>query len=622
MPSARSVYRPRLAGLAAALLLAATPAMAKEPVFSRTVFFGDSLTDAGYFRSLLPPEAQPVIGQFTTNPGLVWSQYLANYYGTDASAAWLATGAAPRPNGGDNYAVGGARVGTDVTGALGYTPALTSQVDAYLARNGGRADARALYTVWGGANDLFAITAGAPVQATLASAVGAQIGIVGKLDAAGARYILVPTIPDLGVTPGFLAQGPTAVAQGTALATAYNDALFAGLGARNLRVIPLDTFHLLREITADAATYGFRNVTGTACQPQITAQSLTCNPTSMVSPDAAWAYAFADGVHPSSGAHAILGDYAVATIEAPRQMSLLPHAAALSGRLRAGRVADQIEDRGESDGGRLWGGIGWTGLRHERDEAGDGFDGGGPSLMLGYDRGAGAWVFGGWLDMGREQVDFGADRGEFRQRHAELGGYLGWRTGALRLDAQASHAQLAHDVRREVPLGPAVRMHEGSPDGQVTRLGIGGGWEFGQGGFRHGPVLRALAQKIRIDGHVESDPQLATALAFPSQDFDSLYVGAGWQANWQAGRWQPHARVMVERETGDRPAEAFARMTSLPASGEYAVPAPVFGDRHVSLGLGVRGQLRGFDVVAGGQVDVGDEGGRQVGLHLALGRAF
>ena len=622
MQPARSISRPRLAGLAAALLLAAAPAMAEQPVFSRTVFFGDSLTDAGYFRSLLPPEAQPVIGQFTTNPGLVWSQYLANYYGTDATAAWHATGAAPRNGSGDNYAVGGAHVGTDVVGALGYTPALTSQVDAYLARNGGRADARALYTVWGGANDLFAITAGAPVQATLAAAVGAQIGIVGKLDAAGARYILVPTVPDLGVTPGFLAQGAAAAAQGTALTTAYNDALFAGLGARSLRVIPLDTFHLLREITASPAAYGFSNVTGTACQPQITAQSLTCNPTSMVSPDAAWTHAFADGVHPSSGAHAILADYAVATIEGPRQMALLPHLAAASGRLRAGQVAGQIEGRGDADGGRLWGGLGWTGLRHDADAAGDGFDGGGPSLMLGYDRGLGAWVVGGWLGAGREQVDFGADRGDLRQRHVELGGYLGWRAGAFRLDAQASHAQLAHDVRREVPLGPAVRIHEGSPDGQVTRLGLGGGWEFEQGGFRHGPVVRALAQKIRIDGHVESDPQLATALAFPSQSFDSLHVGAGWQANWQVGQWQPHARVMVERETGDRPDEAFARMTSLPASGEYAVPAPVFGDRLVSLGLGVRGQLAGFDVVAGGQLDMGDEGGRQFGLQLALGRAF
>jgi Phospholipase/lecithinase/hemolysin len=104
----------------------------------------------------------------------------------------------------------------------------------------------------------------------------------------------------------------------------YNDALYKGLAAQGLRVIPLDTFNLLREITANASLYGFRNVTGTACQPQITAQSLTCNPGSYVSPDAATAYAFADGVHPSTAAHRILADYATATIEGPARSRCCP----------------------------------------------------------------------------------------------------------------------------------------------------------------------------------------------------------------------------------------------------------------------------------------------------------
>src|SRR5690606_24654895 len=101
--------------LAAALALAALPAAAHDHPFTQTVFFGDSLTDAGYFRPLLPPEVQAVTGQFTTNPGLVWSQWLADFYGTAARA---------QGNGqtGTNFAAGGARNGVDVTGALGFTP--------------------------------------------------------------------------------------------------------------------------------------------------------------------------------------------------------------------------------------------------------------------------------------------------------------------------------------------------------------------------------------------------------------------------------------------------------------------------------------------------------------------
>ena len=84
-------FRPIRSLLAAALALAATPALAQDDTFSQTVFFGDSLSDAGFFRPLLVQQnpAAAVLGRFTTNPGLVWSEYLADYYGTDESVLYL-----------------------------------------------------------------------------------------------------------------------------------------------------------------------------------------------------------------------------------------------------------------------------------------------------------------------------------------------------------------------------------------------------------------------------------------------------------------------------------------------------------------------------------------------------
>ncbi|MEP6634003.1 MAG: SGNH/GDSL hydrolase family protein, partial [Luteimonas sp.] len=302
-------FRPVRTILAAALAFAAMPALADT--YSQTVFIGDSLSDAGYFRPLLPANARPVIGQFTTNPGFVWAQYLADFYGT---------GAAPNGNGqiGTDYAAGGARVGVDVVGPLGFIPSLVTQTNTYLAANGGRADPNALYTVWGGANDLFAVAADpSQAQAIIGSAVTAQIGIVGTLQAAGARYIIVPTIPDIGLTPSSLAGGPAGQAQGTALASAYNNALFGGLASNGISVIPLDTFHFLQEVVADPSAYGFTNVTDTACLPP-GSSSLTCNPGSYASPDAPNTYLFADGVHPTSGAHKIIADLAISALEGPR----------------------------------------------------------------------------------------------------------------------------------------------------------------------------------------------------------------------------------------------------------------------------------------------------------------
>ena len=60
--------------LSAALAVAALPAVAQstpDSPFTKTVFFGDSLTDGGYFRPLLIQMLGPngaLVGQFTTNP--------------------------------------------------------------------------------------------------------------------------------------------------------------------------------------------------------------------------------------------------------------------------------------------------------------------------------------------------------------------------------------------------------------------------------------------------------------------------------------------------------------------------------------------------------------------------
>ena len=225
--------------LCAALALAASPVFAQsqsdtpESPFSQTVFFGDSLTDGGFFRPLLGPNGA-VIGQFTTNPGYVWSQYMADYFHSNADVAWKATGAPPpgpytTSANGNNWAVGGARVSTNSFGSLGYTPSLTSQYAAYLA-SGHTVDPNALYSVWGGANDIFAAigayqtayanvllgggnatqaqAAGqAAAQPIVGSAVTGQIGLIGALHTAGAQYVLVPTLPDMGLTPDAAAGG-------------------------------------------------------------------------------------------------------------------------------------------------------------------------------------------------------------------------------------------------------------------------------------------------------------------------------------------------------------------------------------------------------------------------------
>lgn len=603
--------------LTAALALAAAPAFAGP--FTNTVFFGDSLTDSGFFRPALIAQAGPgaaIAGRFTTNPGLVWSEYLADYYGTDASSAWSTNGATITNGTGTNFAIGGARTGVDSGASL----SLATQAGAYLARNGGAADPNALYTVWGGANDLFAVAAGAPAQATIASAVTAQIGVVGALTNAGARYILVPTIPDIGLAPAFRAQGPATQATVTGLTNAYNNALFGGLSSAGLRVIPLDTFHLLQEIVASPSTYGFSNITGTACNPQITASSLTCTPFNYAAPGADQSYLFADGVHPSSRAHAILADYAVSVIEGPRQIALLPNSAAMVGRSRAERVAAHA---GAPDAdGMNW----WSDLRgdFQRYDHGNVYDGAGPSLTFGVDWNSGNLVYGAFAGYGRQAQDFGHRGGSFDQTDLGLGGFIGWYgdSGAW-VNGQVSWNQLDFDIDRQVVLGDAVRTHSGSTDGENLSAGISAGWEFGEGALRHGPVLSVLAQRIDIDGYAEDQPTLATSLAYPDQSFDSMIGSAGWQASYAINdHLAPYARLTVDREFEDAAEEAWAQLQSMPGTGAYAVPGVTFDQDYSTLTFGARTKVFGLDANIGTSLTVGQKRANHATVFATVSAGF
>lgn len=603
--------------LAAALALAATPAFAQT--YSQTIFFGDSLTDSGSYRPALVQVAGPtaaILGKFTTNPGLVWSEYLADYYGTDAVSA---------NQGGTNYAVGGAFTDTDSSATLapGVTvpiPSLSTQIDSYLTSTGGSADPNALYTVWGGANDLFAVAAGAPAEATIGAAVTAQVANVGALEAAGARYVLVATVPDIGLTPSFLAGGAVASATGTQLATAYNDALFDSLAAAGLRVIPLDTFHLLQEIVADPAPYGFANVTGTACQPQITAQSLTCNPATYVSADAPTTYVFADGVHPTSAAHEIIADYTVSILEAPRQIAVLPNSAAMVGRARA-EVVSAHAGKPTTDGMRWWSDVRGDFQRYGHGDLYDGEQG--PALTVGIDWARGNLVYGGFAGYGRNQLDWGNRGGSFDQSDATLGGFVGWYGGNAWVNGQLSYSQLSYDIDRNVVLGSALRVHTGSTDGDNLSFGVNGGWDFGSGALRHGPVFGVLAQQIDVDGYAESEPTLSTSLAYPDQTFDSLIGSVGWQVSYAIHEHlKPYARLTADREFEDAPEEAFARSQSLEGTGEYAVPGLEFDHSYATLLFGARTQLFGLDANLGTSVTVGQKGGNHATVFATVSAGF
>jgi outer membrane lipase/esterase len=255
-----------------ALVLSALAAVAAPKAdaaqFSGFYVFGDSLSDAGYYRPFLaglglPAPVVSQLGRFTTNPGPVWAEIVSNYYGV-----------APAPSntpGGNIFAQGGARVAANSASTppgFAQRP-VSTQIGEYLAQTSGTADPNALYAVWAGGNDFLqnsqalatgAITS-AQLQANVLGAATAEIAQIARLQAAGARYILVFGLPDIGATPSVTSQGAAAVGGATAISAGYNTTLFTGLQSAGVKFIPVDTFALFADVKANAAAFGFTNTT-------------------------------------------------------------------------------------------------------------------------------------------------------------------------------------------------------------------------------------------------------------------------------------------------------------------------------------------------------------------------
>ena len=173
--------------------------------FNQFVTFGDSSIDSGWYRNpAFPPLSNNAAfnaafagavakgaGVPTSSPGRMSSEVLAAYFGLSAAPA--------NQPGGSNYATSGARV-NHVNGPgdglfRGAVP-VDTQIQNYLASNGGRANSQALYLISAGGNDVgFAddkIAGTASQIAYVRSAAADLVSGVRSLAAAGARYIVVP----------------------------------------------------------------------------------------------------------------------------------------------------------------------------------------------------------------------------------------------------------------------------------------------------------------------------------------------------------------------------------------------------------------------------------------------
>ena len=591
---------PALVG--SALALGATASNAVQ--FSGVFVFGDSLSDAGYFRPFLgalgvPASLVPVLGRFTTNPGPVWAELIATNYGGNPN---------PSNAGGQNYAQGGARVAVSSPSTPpGGNPnrSVATQITEYLGASGS-ADSRALYAVWAGANDIFqtlpAINAGTVNPSTfLAQTAAAEVQQIARLQAAGAKYILVFGLPDIGATPAFrnpaFGGSPALAGAGTSLSAGFNINLFNTIAASGLRVIPVDTFTLFTEVNANPAAFGFTNTTSSACSP-VGLASLGCFSGNSV-PGGASTYIYADAVHPTSAAHAITADFVKALIDGPNAYSTMAevplasraaHIRTLDEGVMAGQRAaiGKVTAFAAGDGGKF--NISTTSLNPQTDSKNR-------TATVGLTfRASESFTVG--VAVGKSTADATMNGfGKFSTSETAgsvFGSLKSGDTGFYgNFSATIANIQF-NDVQRNIKLGITTRTNTASTKGDNASANVTLGYDFALGGLTVGPFVGMTNQNVTVNEFVENNGnplEQSTRLKISAQDRNSNVTSVGARASFKLGSWTPFARISYDQENKRDPRMVTASPVTITQGISYDIPGYVPSKSWSTGTIGIRGNI-------------------------------
>ena len=249
------MFRTILASAALATIASASFAAAGE--FSQMIAFSGALSDTGNYNAELGEDRPAPFYENRSTNGPVAVEELARWLGLQAEPSMHLTAT----TGGTNFAVSDALAG-------GNGPHdLPAQVDAYLDRNGGKADPDALYFVFIGGNDVIKAVQemdDATSHKTLTDAVEGIETQIRRLVANGAQTIYALDFIDIGNSPAVLAYGPEASARATMLSDEYNREFYEMLdriddGSFTLIRWSFDDF--VKNIEANGPRVGLTNAT-------------------------------------------------------------------------------------------------------------------------------------------------------------------------------------------------------------------------------------------------------------------------------------------------------------------------------------------------------------------------
>lgn len=309
----------------------AAPSAFSQSQYQRLIVFGDSLSDVGTYSktaSLMKG------GKFTTNPGMIWIEIIAQSLKLPMQPNRYEGVAYPTQIvGGFNYAQGGARIKLErgekepEVEKLGLTGRpITTQIQYFLKQHKKFLPTDLVF-IQGGANDVFSQLGQSQSghisqEAALKNVVLAanQLNeLILSIRKAGATNVVVLSLPFIQKTPLVLGMPAQSQMLVDSMVQSYNAQL--AMGARTLGVRLIDLVHFEKAMNQNYSQYGFKNITQPACSLRFLPEksALFCSPKNFMEANANSTYKFADLIHPTTGFSQLMGRYILSELSQRRR---------------------------------------------------------------------------------------------------------------------------------------------------------------------------------------------------------------------------------------------------------------------------------------------------------------
>lgn len=332
-----------------------------------------------------------------------------------------------------------------------------------------------------------------------------------------------------------------------------------------------------------------------------------------MAPGADRTYLFADGVHPTTGAHAIIAQFVEGLIEGPTQYSLMAESAL---RNRMGHVRTlndglmQAQAPGNTSRFSAFAAADGADFDIDPGSGTTGQSSSNESYTVGVTaRATPALTLGFGVGKTRTRASFGAEAGGYQTSETALSVFGGVREGGFYLNGAATMSDIDfNNVRRNIRLGPLIRTAEARPQGSNASLMVNTGYDFALGKLSLGPVVGLSLQNVEINSFDESGAG-ASNLRLENQKRKSEVWSVGARASYDLGGFTPFVRVTVDKERKDDLRFVSASPLSLASGNIYDIPAYQADDSYVTTYVGFRGRVNDWVGVGLMYYNVSSRGG-------------